>query len=151
VKPVDQRNRYDCLQACVASIFELPYDQVPQFGESAIGTKREALQQDTDFRNWLDRFGISHSYITNPEIMLEAGKSARAPWGLCVGEGTSPRGKWFHATVWDARGTALAIEPVLLWDPHPDRTGLKGRVQQFTCFNLEDPAKLARAMLEAQA
>ena len=144
MKPVDQHTTYDCLRACVASIFET--DDVPCFGESAIGTETEAVQQDSDFRKWLAARGVSLHYVTNPEIVFaKGGKSAESPWGLCIASGKSPRGDFHHAVVYDyrKRGTQNIVH-----DPHPSRLGLDGIPEHFTCFLLEDPSLLTRESVQ---
>jgi len=139
MKPVDQVGTKDCLQAAIASIFELPIGEVFPFGQAAIGTKRAALAQDEDLRRWLSTRGVSLLHVTNPEIVFRnGGKSAVCPWGICVAGGKSPRGDWDHSVVYDARGD----KPAMIHDPHPSRQGLDGEPSYYTCFLLEDPALL---------
>ncbi len=138
VRPVDQKTDSDCLRASIASIFELNLEDVPYFGESAKDVEHSGIVQDTDLRKWLAQHGISISPVTNPETLFARGaKSARAPWGFCVGGGKSPRGDWDHSVVYDAREG----DPALLHDPHPSRAGLEGNPVYYTCFLLEDPSK----------
>ncbi len=143
MKPVNQQNDHDCLQACIASIFELGVNQVPQFGRSAIGTPRASIAQDSDLRKWLAERGLSLLHVTNPTTVFAAGgKSAQSPWGFCVGGGKSPRGNWDHAVVYDARED----EPILVHDPYQSRAGLDGIPSYFTCFLLEDPSLLHKSI-----
>lgn len=139
MKPVDQRNDYDCLRACIASIFELAYEDVPQFGESAIGTEREALAQDDEFIAWLAERGLAYQDVFHPR---DEANAQRLPWGYCVGAGKSPRGDFHHATVWDARQWPAR----LVHDPHPSRAGLKGGPGVYSCFVVLDPARFRERM-----
>lgn len=136
--PVFQKDRSDCLRACIASIFEISVEKVPPFGVQAIGTDRANLAQDEDLRKWLSGAGISLIHVTNPKIVFaQGGKSAQCPWGYCVAGGKSPRGDWDHAIVYDAREG----EPKPAHDPNLQGGGFDGDPQYFTCFLLEDPAK----------
>ena len=146
MKPVDQLTDSDCLRASIASIFEMKLEEVPYFGYSAHGTERAALQQDTDVRNWLEGIGLEASHIQNPDAVFEAGgKSARMPWGYCVGNGKSPRGDWHHSTVYLATRGMFSIAH----DPHSSRDGLRGRPDDFTCFLMIDPS-LFRAWCDSR-
>lgn len=151
MKPVYQADDSDCMRACIASIFELPLERVPFFGEAAIKDikdrdhmtdeekSRAALQQADDFSAWLKECGLDVEYISDPDWALERGaKVARMPWGLCIGDGKSPRGPWAHATVWDAGD---GKDRKMVHDPHKSGAGLEGRPYIFTCFLLVDPAK----------
>jgi len=144
MKPIDQRNESDCLRCCIASVFELPYEAVPHFGpdydvKEVVTPDRASADQDAALVKWLAERGLSHLNITNPDIAFENGaKQARCPWGFCVAGGFSPRGDWSHAVVYDARDG----KPIMVHDPHKSRFGLRGRPEYFTCFLVEDPAKL---------
>lgn len=156
MKPVLQATDSDCMRACVASIFELPLESVPFFGEAAIRDikdrnnmtederSRAALQQADDFAAWLSSMGLCVEYVSDPEACKKrGGNPVKLPWGLCIGDGKSPRGNWAHATVWDcADGTS----GTLVHDPHPSGAGLDGRPYLFTCFQVMDPAKFFAGM-----
>ena len=152
MKQVYQQHDSDCMRACVASIFEIPIDRVPFFGESAIRDikdrnnmtdderSRAALQQADDFAAWCSEFGLCVEYVSDPEACKKrGGNPVKLPWGLCIGDGKSPRGNWAHATVWDCSDVATQK---LVHDPHLSGAGLDGRPYLFTCFQLTDPSKL---------
>ncbi|MFJ8006092.1 hypothetical protein [Streptomyces fagopyri] len=104
MRPVSQTILHDdpagrpgnCLQAAIASLLELPLDEVPHF----------ILHED-----WLERlaeFCLAHGYqpiMRNPDAPVAYGMA----WGL------SERGVR-HAVVW--------IDGEIAWDPHPTRAGL---------------------------
>ncbi|MFE9127086.1 hypothetical protein ACFYOF_16975 [Streptomyces sp. NPDC007148] len=95
----------NCLQAAVASLLELPIEDVPHF-----------VQHD----DWLERlaaFCLEHGYqavICDPDAYVAYGMA----WGR------SPRGVR-HAVVWADGGMA--------WDPHPSREGLE-QVTELIAF-----------------
>lgn len=142
---VDQRETYDCLRCAIASLFNLTYGEVPQFGEGGTPDETEGRgwAQETEFNEWLAKRSLGFLRLPNPWAALEAGRQgARLPWGLCLGEGKSPRGDWDHTVVVDARGASTEDDLSVVHDPHPDRTGLRGRIESFVCFTVEDPGEL---------
>ncbi|MEM7179276.1 MAG: hypothetical protein AAF518_00065 [Spirochaetota bacterium] len=115
MKPVYQTDfsagKGNALQACVATLFSLPLEDVPNFVEAA--DYRMALQE------WLQTRNLSFL-----KVNLEAGKLAfPAPDSLCILAGNSPRGNHRHAVV--AR-SLVSREFELVFDPHPDNTGIIG-------------------------
>lgn len=112
----DNLQRGDCLTACIASIFELPIDEVPFF-----------VQEDDWYRayhDWVRTRGLSTYQILD----------APAPCSYCDATGLKPS---LHAIV--MRGREIA------WDPHPQRDmGHLGFVsgEQFGC---PDPTKIRLA------
>jgi hypothetical protein len=92
----------DCLKCCVASIFELPYEEVPNFSEEL---------------DWLyalllflkDRFNLIPIYLQRQEPLYQK--------IFYIATGKSPRGEFHHAVV------MCATEMVN--DPHPDNSGLE--------------------------
>jgi hypothetical protein len=89
----------NCLQAAVATYFELPLDAVPHFAAFENGWE-EAL------RLWLKgtERGTCHFDFTEPI----------GP-GRCLLIGPSPRG---------VRHVCVGENGRVIWDPHPDRSGL---------------------------
>ena len=114
MRPVDQTTfgfpGGNCFSACVASILELPIEDVPYF--MGDGTAEGTGGQWWDrFLAWLAPRGYVAVY--HPE-------GSAAPEGLHILSGHSPRRPEdrgaMHAVV--ARGTEI------LHDPHPSRAGL---------------------------
>lgn len=86
----------NCLQAAVASLLDVPLDDVPHFIE----------HDDWDER--MAAFCAAHGYrpiLRDPDTYVAYGMA----WG------PSERGVR-HAVVW--------VDGVMAWDPHPSRTGL---------------------------
>jgi hypothetical protein len=146
-----------CLRVAIASIFELPLEEVPFFGgqyafEDPDG--RWALAQDRDFREWLKARGLAFQTIAlNDEGLARP----VMPWGTCIAWGKTQRGT-MHAVVWDAgphwtddeHNPPEAKYGRMLHDPHPDGTGL-AEVEGWYCFVVRDPAVHARALAEERA
>lgn len=119
--PVDMKTFHDgigdCFRACVASIFEFPIDEMPNFWEQS----QDAHDFWTMVNNWTTQYlgckaisvefsQIQHNYFINDL--------------LCVAIGKHPRSEEEHAVVW---------KNGMIHDPHPSRAGI-GEPQVFTFF-----------------
>jgi hypothetical protein len=96
----------NCLQAAVASIYELPIEAVPHFAQF----ERE---WGTAFFLYLKSRGFDciklHGPPTGGEIVLAFGRS--------------PRGDFAHAVVWR--------DDAMIHDPHPSGDGLDGDPEEY--------------------
>lgn len=92
----------NCLQACIASLFDLPLDEVPHF--IRVPDWWEALN------NWLGERGL---------YVMDYPTDAGLPWmaGYQLIYGKSPRGDFNHIVV--------GFEGAMVHDPHPSRDGLE--------------------------
>ncbi len=102
----DPESTGNCFAACVASILELPLEEVPNF--CALDTWFK------DFEKWLNDRGLTRLYIQYPTketLRWSTGKSHY------ISTGKSPRGDWLHCTVW--------CNNEMVHDPHPDDTGIE--------------------------
>ena len=88
----------DCWRACIASIVELPAEEVPHFG---------ALEGPSEWWTATWKWLATKGYRI-------AGRND-GEWR--IGVGPSPRGPFHHAVVLDSTGA-------LAHDPHPSRLGL---------------------------
>jgi hypothetical protein len=126
MKPVDQNafgpEKGNCFSACVASILELPIDDVPQFMTSENWWH--------GFARWCARQG----YLALVDYRVP---DEPATLGYSILGGESPRHPGSgHAVV--------ALDGVMVHDPHPDRTGLVGEPWHnitLECIHISSPAK----------
>lgn len=96
----------NCLQAAVASIYELPIDAVPHF---------------VQFEKWGKALDL---YVAGRGFGLTKLSAPEVPMGVPVlAFGTSPRGEWGHSVVW--------LDGAIAHDPHPSRAGLAGEPYEF--------------------
>jgi hypothetical protein len=101
----------NCFAACVASIFELPLNSVPDFC---------SLPSDwwEEFQGWLKKKGLCAIEVQlKPECLV---------WSegcICILSGISPRkSSRLHSVI--AKTTRTGFEYV--FDPHPDNTFVSG-------------------------
>lgn len=123
MKPVRQTkfgpDEGNCLPACIASIFEISLDDVPNFHEN-----------QNDF-GWLDRLNEWVARYGLSAICVDATNDFRIDDAYVILSGKSPRGKFLHAVVWK--------DGKIIHDPHPDNTGLE-TWSDFIVFVVRDPA-----------
>lgn len=123
MKPVDQTvftvPGGNCFSACVASLLEVPLDEVPYFmGDAPID---EPYDWMTPLLEWLRPRGWW-------AIPLPVG-NGWTPEGLCILSGKSPRGNFDHSVV--ARGLEL------VHDPHPSRAGIETHKEVLVLVPIE--------------
>jgi hypothetical protein len=117
----------DCMSASIASIFELPLAEVPNF--SWLGRcANDPTKSDWWYllRDWLAPRGFMYFDVPADgahEDIVQA-------LGYHLISGKSPRGDWTHTVV----GKAGQI----VHDPHPDGTGLR-TVEMYGVFVALDP------------
>lgn len=117
MKPVDQTKLHsesvngNCFAAALASIFELPIDDVPDF----VGDRWWF-----DFVNWLNSNGWDVIRWDNKIELL----------GIYLVAGKSPRGDFDHVVVFE--------NGKMIHDPHPTKQGL-GNIKFCMAFLPLDP------------
>jgi len=125
----------DCFRACVASILELDYDQVPHFLQGEDGYNPLWF---TDFEKWLRPMGLEPVLLGGVDCANPDSNTAYFGYGYHIVTGKSPRfseGEVLHSVV--HRDTKL------VHDPFPGGTGVK-TIVDFLVFVSVDPAKVAR-------
>jgi hypothetical protein len=100
----------NCFSACVASILELPIEDVPIFVE--------VKNWWGEFLSWLKPRG----YYALCYHLKDCDKSVLDDYEINILSGKSPRGDFLHAVV--ANGSKI------LHDPHPSRDGI-GELSDF--------------------
>ena len=121
MKPADQivttKGLGDCFRASVASIFEFPIHDMPNFWEKT----QDAHEYWILTSHWIGE-NLRHRCLT---VQLSRGTEYQISGVLCVAMGTTARGGEDHAVVWlDG----------LLHDPHPSKTGIDNKPDTFTVF-----------------
>lgn len=106
----------NCMQASVASILELPLEDVPHFA---------AFAEDwwPKLRDWLDERGFM-LVVAEPELQQR---------GFCLAIGQSPRGPYNHVVVFE--------DGELAHDPNPAGGGL-AEVSELWLLVAKNPARL---------
>ena len=118
MKPVmqtlDGPEEGNCLQACMASLFELEMGAVPHF----------VLEDDwvEAFDEWLERFDLQSVTV---DLERMGGEDMWKPYGYHLICGDSPRSDCKHAVV--------GYNGRVVHDPHPDGDGLETE-ENWTLF-----------------
>jgi len=131
----------NCVQACVASIFELPLDQVPNFMMGGPDHFRAHLNW------WCYKIGIVALDICFGDADAEA--LIFDSWVIAVGK--TPRlEEWdgldpeYREKYKDARHAVVWHNGKIAHDPYPNGKGLIGKPELFTVFIIKDPSKLLK-------
>jgi hypothetical protein len=135
VKPVDQRifgaPRGDCWTACIASILEFPWEALEAARAAHEKSAVDWWGRDRDGSfDWAPVFAALNDLGVQPTwLVFEMGggerwKPPRAPKGYAIASGKSPRGDFQHSVV--------ALDGVIVHDPHPSRAGLDGPIVDWT-------------------
>uniref|UniRef100_A0A6H1ZVF7 Uncharacterized protein n=1 Tax=viral metagenome TaxID=1070528 RepID=A0A6H1ZVF7_9ZZZZ len=107
----------DCFRACVASIFEFPIEDMPNFWEHTQDVEEFWKLNDS----WISKNKgyrcISFQFDPEDRHLVDG--------ILCIACAKSPRGDMDHAVVW--------LDGVL-HDPHPSSDGLAEEPDTFTLF-----------------
>ena len=108
--PVDEQ-RGNCLQAALASLLELPLDDVPHFVQDHVDHDGDNV---TEWNWWHPMLAWLHDRGLS---VTSAGVRDPEPGEYVLAMGPSPRGNGIHHVVINRDGQ-------LAHDPHPDATGL---------------------------
>jgi hypothetical protein len=122
MKPVDQTifgaPHGNCFAACVASILELPLEDVPNFvleGEGWWNAAKAWLHERGYALLWVKHDAVACGYV-DPNPLIDAGH-------YIITTGQSPRGEFLHCVI-EHRGR-------IVHDPHPSRDGFVGAWVDF--------------------
>ena len=130
MKPVDQTTfgfpGGNCFSACVASLLELPIDEVPYFMGDSL---------EDDGGAWFERFLAWLKPRNLYAVCFKLGDSWR-PAGLHILSGKSPR----ELANTRALHSVVALGDEVLPDPHPSRAGVLSRDDTVILIPL-DPAR----------
>ena len=118
----------DCFRACIASIFELPIEalpnpQDPELAETPMGS---AAGWWIEWQSWLAKRNLTmYTWEHTPGGWI--------PQGYALLAADSPRGPWLHSVV--------CHDGKIVWDPSPYREQGVGEWREWTVFGLLDPSK----------
>jgi len=121
----------NCLQACIASIFEISIEDAPDFGD---------ICEDDDNKPRRSWWRILQNWCAERNmavVQVTAGSAWIPENAYLIAGGKSPRGEFNHAVVW--------YGGKIVHDPHPDQTGLAERPTDYDLFVVLDPAKTKEA------
>ncbi len=126
MKPVEQTkmtppNR-DCFAACVASILELPLNEVPNYSQEG--------EWWVEWSKWLSPRGLYFLKFSD-----KGGKGEEYLQGFHIITGKSYSGDWNHSVV--------GYGGVIVHDPNPKQGGIRSH-QWYGVFVALDPAKAWR-------
>lgn len=113
----------DCWRTAIACLLGVPVLEVPHF-----------IHEHTDDNTWWART-VAFVQAAKPGWTLRLLQPnfpvylwpVESPLHV-IATGPSPRGNWQHSVV------ASAIDGALVWDPHPDRTGLAGPIDDVAAL-----------------
>ena len=119
--PIKQRNRHkpdegiygDCVRASLASILEMPYEDVPDFAYCE--------SQQTEVRKWLRSFGYDYiSFFWSADVSLAYVQERMRNWTQDVYYllGGNSSGGVGHVVV--------CLNGEIVHDPHPNNVGISG-------------------------
>lgn len=131
---VEQREAFDCMTACLATIFGCAYEDAPVLCDFVTGEPVDRWHSVYD--NWL--YGRGFSSLERNRETRDGDDPMRCPWSLpClwIGGVQSPRYDGAHAVVCRGRD--------IVWDPHPQREMGHHGWLDATYFLPIDPARLA--------
>lgn len=130
MKPVDQaRISYkdgDCLRACIASILELPLEDVPDYARGDMAVK---------YIEWLRRFNLTLMCVRIDPDAVASG-NVEVPAGYHLIQGPSRNGKDFHV--------AVGRDGEIVHDPDPSSRGQFRGDGNYWMFVVVNPAEMVR-------
>lgn len=129
MKPVDQTKMSppdgDCFAACIASILELPLEEVPNYSQQG--------EWWNEWDEWLFSRGL---YIL--EVKRGDDKDEEFVKGYHIITGKSHSGDWNHSVV--------GLNGKIVHDPNPKRRGLRNRIW-YCLFVSLDPSQLSASTI----
>lgn len=132
MKPIDQTifigdsRPGNCFQACVASLLELPLDDVPHF----IETEAPGVDWYVGFTEWLaarQMFAVEVRLDVPAVLGLQPGVH-------CIISGPSPRHSGLHSVVGRVADDPREAGFILEHDPHPSRDFFAGKAPSWVMF-----------------
>ena len=117
----DQGN---CMQACVASIFELPLDKVPNFMFKGPDSYYKKLD------DWCEKSGLICLDVNIKHLSV-----IKDCYVIVYGE--SPRDRNYNHAV-------IYYNGKMIHDPNPDKKGIVGKPECLSVFIIKDPSNYSK-------
>jgi hypothetical protein len=118
----------NCFSACVASILEIPLEDVPQF---MVGDWWANFTAWCEPRGIIPKYWPARGWCDLDPVRVFLG----VPTGYAIMSGESPR----HPGVLHA---VVALDGAIAHDPHPSRAGIRGDLEHHDFVTLERAAVL---------
>jgi hypothetical protein len=119
----DNGQHGDCLSAVLASLLHLPIESIPVFSNEDTWVK--------ELNTWLYPFGLAYFLLDNLAEALEV-YGIHGLWHDVSGNTTRST---------DVEHACVAHDGVMMFDPHPDETGLT-KVTSYGIFVVLEPWKV---------
>lgn len=120
----------DCYRACLASVLELPITEVPHIARMQAEGKGTFWEIANE---WLASKGL---FVL--QVRHQYGEAHPFPFGYCAGHAmyhilSSPSPRQPDA-IWHS---VVACNGVMVFDPHPDQTGLTPQCEKYPTWEYE--------------
>lgn len=130
MKPIKQSSfgteMGNCFSACIASLLELPLEEVPNFCADKEGWPRNAI-------DWLRNRGYAFIGMPYDDVPKEVAiRDMQQFGGYFIVSGTSPRFDCLHSVLYK--------DGKLIHDPHPDGDGVE-TIEYIEVLAAHDPRK----------
>jgi hypothetical protein len=97
-----EKENGNCLQACIASLLDMPIDDVPHFAD----------HRGSDWFDKMNEWLIKQGYWV---LVISGWDNEFTPHGYCIANGISPRG---------VMHSVIAKDGKVYFDPHPSDDGI---------------------------
>ncbi len=132
MRPVDQTKfgypEGNCLMACVASILEVGLDALPDLFEMCCTSQEKDGTVHWDDGDWWSmlRGGVA---VHGWDAVYRGDHPENAPSGYAIAGG--PGGRALDERGQDRGHCVVYLDGVMVHDPHPDKTGLSGPIEDW--------------------
>ena len=131
MKPIPMQGIDDCWRACLATILEVDYEDVPYFGR---------MDDPESHKDWLEKsleflggFGLNYIEFQKPEDEVHRNQILRG-YHIIVG-----KSKIFP----DFKHAVVAKDGLIVWDPNPrEGAGIVPGTETYGVFIAMNPAEM---------
>lgn len=127
MKPVESKKIGDCWRACLATILDLEYEDVPFLGT----IEKPDLEWYEKSMAFLNQLGLGYMEI---QPNHESNQKLQG-YHLIIGD--SPR-------IPNMKHAVVARDGIVVYDPHPDGQGVVEGTETYGLFTMLNPAMIRR-------